>query len=578
MRRQPPSNGAAGTVGPSSSTQRVPSLSPLDGSGDRVKADYGALSSSPPPIATAETVPASGTKPARVLAPDLLRGLLMVLQSLDHSALFLGAWRHGVAKESEADGKVMHEWNTSRAWTSRMLTHLCAPGFMFLLGMGAVYFGRSRSRLGWSKLAMAGHFAKRSLAIFGVNQLLGLLLIGRKLWITNIVLVALSVNYLVAGLLWLGVQASEKRFEQAFNLYLGGGQSCSQEEVEEEEEEEEEQPLLEGGLASRLIAKRPSFNSESLSWSLHSLILLLLAAITLWWNVWLSPDGGKCPNVSEPNLSSVLSRGPSLYGSPIQAVPLMAGTLDQTGKDGGGGPGSIGGKASSLGPWFDFWFYPVQNDYVLSVFPPLAWLSFAIFGILYARIVLLKRWSDSTIAVGNLIISSILATLFVLTRILHFGNLSENCLKLPEQVSHPGGNQYLASWRSFLYVTKYPPSPSFLFLTMSVNHLLLAIFHLLPPKLATRSLPGLLNFGSSALFFYAAHILVYMLLAVPAKRFFSTTLPDPDPVSGQPTYGLGDSAAFWGFWILGLVILGPICTRYAKFKASKPLDSVWRFF
>ncbi|KAN0064537.1 hypothetical protein ACQY0O_002165 [Thecaphora frezii] len=100
---------------------------------------HGAADQSVTSTATATTVS------ARVLAPDLLRGLLMVLQSIDHSAMHLGVWRHGVAKENESDGAVMHEWNPGRAWFTRMATHLCAPGFMFLLGMGTVYFTQSVS-------------------------------------------------------------------------------------------------------------------------------------------------------------------------------------------------------------------------------------------------------------------------------------------------------------------------------------------------------------------------------------------------------------------------------------------------
>lgn len=39
-------------------------------------------------------------------------------------------------------------------------------------------------------------------------------------------------------------------------------------------------------------------------------------------------------------------------------------------------------------------------------------------------------------------------------RLLRYGNLSQNCLRLPEQLAHPDSNQYTASWRSFLYITK----------------------------------------------------------------------------------------------------------------------------
>ena len=72
---------------------------------------------------------------------------------------------------------------------------------------------------------------------------------------------------------------------------------------------------------------------------------------------------------------------------------------------------------------------------------------------------------------------------------------------MPEQLAHAGRNQYLASVKSFFYITKYPPSPSFFALTMAVNFFLLAVFSAIPPKVAGK-IPGLMNFGGSALFFY----------------------------------------------------------------------------
>src|SRR5690349_21591826 len=106
---------------------------------------YGAISIPSVEIQARNTSLDSGvSKPPRAMAPDLLRGLLMVLQALDHCAVALHTWEHGVALDMERDGVVVDSWNHATAWTIRMLTHLCAPGFFFLLGMGIVYFGRSR--------------------------------------------------------------------------------------------------------------------------------------------------------------------------------------------------------------------------------------------------------------------------------------------------------------------------------------------------------------------------------------------------------------------------------------------------
>src|SRR5512136_961501 len=69
----------------------------------------------------------------------------------------------------------------------------------------------------------------------------------------------------------------------------------------------------------------------------------------------------------------------------------------------------------------------------------------------------------------------------------------------------------------------------------------------------------LLVFGRVALFFYLLHLWVYSLLGL----FF------------RAGSGL---ATMYTIWLLGLVILYPLCYRYNRFKSSTSLTSLWRFF
>ncbi|KAL8848570.1 MAG: hypothetical protein Q9221_006403 [Calogaya cf. arnoldii] len=473
------------------------------------------------------------SKPAtspRALSPDLLRGLLMVLQAIDHCSVSQGAWRHGVALESEQDGTIVNKWNQHVPWTARMLTHLCAPGFMFLLGMGVVYFGRSRSKLGWSSWQMSRHFAIRAFVLAAVNELLFTLPFGRgRILILNIVLLALAVNYLLAGLLWLAINASE----QALSTLLESLYSS---------DDEVEQPLLrdETGLSS---SKSISTRATRCSWHIHNGILLSLTVITIAWNQWLSPHHGHCPLDTTPGYS-----GPTPPHS------------------------------TNLGPWFDFWFLSVQYKLVISPFPPLAWLSPAILGLLYARIVLARIWKAYTLNASNALFSVFLMLIFVLTRLLHSGNLSEDCLRMPEQLASPGRNQYLASFRSFFYIIKYPPSFAYMAFTMSINFLLLAFFGTLPEKVARR-IPILLTFGQSALFFYIAHLMLYFGMSALVKRWFGHELDHTDPMTGKPAIGTeGRPAVIWTTLLVGLLILWPLCRWYGRFKSTKGVNSVWRFF
>lgn len=85
------------------------------------------------------------SSPARQIAPDLLRGLLMALMAIDHTSLTMGAYAHGTGVLGEQASQVIRQWNSDLAYTLRTLSHLCAPGFAMLLGMGVAYFTASVS-------------------------------------------------------------------------------------------------------------------------------------------------------------------------------------------------------------------------------------------------------------------------------------------------------------------------------------------------------------------------------------------------------------------------------------------------
>lgn len=71
---------------------------------------------------------------------------------------------------------------------------------------------------------------------------------------------------------------------------------------------------------------------------------------------------------------------------------------------------------------------------------------------------------------------------------------------------------------------------------------------------------------------------LYFLLAIPARYFFEHELPDKSPNPWERTTGLGNTAPFWITWIVGLLILSPLCKAYGRFKARQSANSIWRFF
>ncbi|KAH7305920.1 hypothetical protein B0I35DRAFT_334167, partial [Stachybotrys elegans] len=473
---------------------------------------------------------------ARVLAPDLLRGLLMMLMAMDHQALMLHTWEHGTGRVMEGDGVVVRRWNFTVAYIVRTLTHLCAPGFTFLLGMGVVYLGRSRTRLGWSAGRLARYFFLRCLVLTLVSWLFGLVGTGGQLWFMNMVLFALAVDYLIAGLLWLAI----RRTEALLVGFLEGKMRAKH--IYNDDDSTAELPLL------RVRSTRDdiTIRAEALAWHAHNAALFLLSIVTIAWNIWLSETGAHCASVSGH-----------------EVLPL--GTEEQ----------------EDLTFWQiigRIWFWTVTTTHVMSGFPPLAWVSFAILGVLYGRIMIARPWSPRTIALGHSLVGLALSIVFILTRVLRFGNLSEDCLHTPEQEAHPDANPYILSVRSFFYVVKYPPDVAFWAFTLAANFFLLAVLGAIPPHTAKR-LTVLLDFGTSALFFYIVHLLVAVALSVLFIALFGTDAEARDPLDPDtPVKGILNLWGYFGIWALNMVIMWPLCRAYSRFKATKPADSLWRFF
>ena len=92
----------------------------------------------------------------RIVALDGMRGLIMVIMALDHAALFIA----GIHPE-EFWGIHMPAYKGALGFLTRWITHLCAPGFFFLMGAGIVLFAASRHTAGWSQGRITRFFMVR---------------------------------------------------------------------------------------------------------------------------------------------------------------------------------------------------------------------------------------------------------------------------------------------------------------------------------------------------------------------------------------------------------------------------------
>jgi uncharacterized membrane protein len=104
---------------------------------------------------------------ARLLPLDALRGLIIVAMALDHANLF-------VAREHPSPefwSGSFPAYLSALAFLTRLVTHVAAPGFFFLMGAGMALFADSRRRLGWSEWAIARHFVVRGALLIGLQLL-----------------------------------------------------------------------------------------------------------------------------------------------------------------------------------------------------------------------------------------------------------------------------------------------------------------------------------------------------------------------------------------------------------------------
>ncbi len=100
-------------------------------------------------------------KSTRLLQVDALRGVIMVLMALDHANHFV-AQKHS---SGEHWGGNFPVYQDALSFLTRLVTHLSAPGFFFLMGVGMFLYAHSRRNAGWSEWQILRHFFIRGLIL-----------------------------------------------------------------------------------------------------------------------------------------------------------------------------------------------------------------------------------------------------------------------------------------------------------------------------------------------------------------------------------------------------------------------------
>jgi uncharacterized membrane protein len=112
-------------------------------------------------------------------------------------------------------------------------------------------------------------------------------------------------------------------------------------------------------------------------------------------------------------------------------------------------------------------------------------------------------------------------------------------------------------WIGFFNVVKYPPSLTFVLLTMGFNLVVLRLLFLIERKRSCAWDP-LLVYGSTPLFFYTLHLFLYTGIG----RLFA-------PRGTSPTWMLL-------YWLLGLAVLYPLCVGFRELKHRQSSGSPLR--
>ena len=99
----------------------------------------------------------------RLLPLDALRGLIMILMAVDHANFFVARMH----PTGEFWGVSLPQYNNIAEFLTRFVTHICAPGFFFLMGVGMVLFANFRRSLGWKENKIFKHLLFRGLILMG---------------------------------------------------------------------------------------------------------------------------------------------------------------------------------------------------------------------------------------------------------------------------------------------------------------------------------------------------------------------------------------------------------------------------
>lgn len=187
------------------------------------------------------------------------------------------------------------------------------------------------------------------------------------------------------------------------------------------------------------------------------------------------------------------------------------------------------------------WLYPGGDANLWVYYPILPWLEIVVLGMAFGKWVLAEP--DQAFRRAWQIGIFCLAAFTAIRALDGFGNIRPRM-----------GN----GWIDFLNVVKYPPSMTYTLLTTGVNLSLLSLLAWAGERIQ-RLLQPLVVFGRTPLLFYVLHLFLYAGI-------------------GHLVASEGSSIpAMLPFWLLGLLILFPLCWLYGRLRHRPRWNVVLRY-
>jgi uncharacterized membrane protein len=96
----------------------------------------------------------------RIVSLDLFRGLIMAIMAIGHVSFFVSKVHY-----FEFWGLSLPGFPDTASFITRFVTHICAPGFFFLMGAGMILLADSRRNQGWPERKITRFFLTRGLIL-----------------------------------------------------------------------------------------------------------------------------------------------------------------------------------------------------------------------------------------------------------------------------------------------------------------------------------------------------------------------------------------------------------------------------